>query len=238
MRLLIRRIATWLFVGVVCAIIVAVAAQWFIEVARDKGLFEDAGERWDVAMGVITEFATSGWVLYPLTALGGYVAGLWTEKWLRVQGDEKKDKYQDTTPAPAPPAGNPDYTLDVSSLSSLLSNLSKAGVEPGWLKVSFAAPQHDRVARTIKDAFTLAGWETVINDIPQERYSLEGEFRGVVVSGYNSARVAVTADALRQSGMGVVREKTMHSMGAIDGPEGAAREQKQIFLLIGRYEVP
>ena len=83
MRLLVRKVVTWVFVGVILAIVVAVAAEWFIEVARDKGLFKDAGEKWDHAMGLISSYATSAWILYPLTLLGGCVIGLWTDYFLR-----------------------------------------------------------------------------------------------------------------------------------------------------------
>jgi uncharacterized membrane protein len=71
MRALVRKIATWVLVGGVLGVFVAVVAEWFIEVARDKGMFKEAGSRWDHAMGMITDWATSGWTLYPLTALGG-----------------------------------------------------------------------------------------------------------------------------------------------------------------------
>lgn len=83
MRALVRRIVTWLFVGVLAAIAVSVAAEWFIEVAKDKGLYEDAGRSWDNLMGAITSFVASGWILYPLVGLAGVVVGMWTDEFLK-----------------------------------------------------------------------------------------------------------------------------------------------------------
>lgn len=78
-----RKAATWLLSFVAGSIILAVVAEWFIAVATDKGLFEDAGDQWDSFMGAIAEFATPGWVIYPLIGLAGLVAGLWLDVLLR-----------------------------------------------------------------------------------------------------------------------------------------------------------
>lgn len=91
MRLLLTKIATWLLAVVVVGILVAVFSEWFIEVARDKGLFQNAGDRWDYAMGIISDWATSGWILYPVTALAGYVAGLWTDTFIKRKEEPPRD---------------------------------------------------------------------------------------------------------------------------------------------------
>lgn len=79
MRNTVRAVLTWLLVGGVGAIIVAVLGEWFIHVAEDKGWYSDAGRTWDRVMASIIDFATSAPLLYSVTALGGLVAGVWLD---------------------------------------------------------------------------------------------------------------------------------------------------------------
>jgi hypothetical protein len=83
MRSTIRKIATGLFFSGVGAIVFAVLGEWFVEVARDKGWYADAGKTWDLIMGPITEFATSYWIVVPMSVLGGVVIGLWADVAIR-----------------------------------------------------------------------------------------------------------------------------------------------------------
>ncbi|MER0239552.1 hypothetical protein [Fulvimarina sp. MAC8] len=81
MRNLTRKIATWFLVAVVLAIIITVLSEFFIEVAKDKGFYDNAGKRWDRVMGAVADLVTTGYVLYPVTALSGLVAGVWLHHW-------------------------------------------------------------------------------------------------------------------------------------------------------------
>lgn len=83
MREHVRSILTWVLSTVVGVIVTAVACEWFIEVAKDKGLYDNAGQRWDLVMGPVLDFITSGVVLYPLVALAGVVGGLWIDALLK-----------------------------------------------------------------------------------------------------------------------------------------------------------
>jgi len=83
MRQFIRALLTTLFVSVILAIVVAVLGEWFIEVARDKGWYQDAGQRWDLLASALVDTLISPLVLYPISVLGGLTAGLWLEPLLR-----------------------------------------------------------------------------------------------------------------------------------------------------------
>ena len=76
MRKLLRQVLTWVLASVIGVIAVSVFAEFFIEVARDKGLYEHAGQKWDSMMSAVSGFLTSHSVLYPTIALAGFVAGV------------------------------------------------------------------------------------------------------------------------------------------------------------------
>lgn len=86
-----RRFFSYLFFSVFVVILVAVVAEWFIEVARDKGWYKNAAKQFDGLTGAITAFVTSGIVLYPLTGLGGLVAGLWVDAWISKRERPESD---------------------------------------------------------------------------------------------------------------------------------------------------
>mgnify|MGYP003625896503 CR=1 FL=1 len=167
-RPLVRAIATWLLFGVILAIIIAVAAEWFIEVARDKGLFENAGANWDRVVSAVTTFVTSAWVLYPLAGLSGLVGGLWVDHLLR-RSEQQAGKPESTfeeaferaastppplTPPPASSARNaglgqydplrqnaPDYAMWRSLSKAKIGELAAvcAGDDPGLSMLSSRA---------------------------------------------------------------------------------------------------
>lgn len=83
MRNRIRAIFTWLLLSGLGAILLAVSSEWFIEVAKDKGFYANAGARWDRVMGEVLSFVTSHVVLYPLTGFAGLVGGMWLDTILR-----------------------------------------------------------------------------------------------------------------------------------------------------------
>jgi len=92
MRSFIRKSTYWIFGGVFTAILIPVLGNWFIEVAKDKHLYDNAGETWDRVMGAVLEFATSPQVLYPLTFLGGIVAGFVIDS-MAKKYDERRQIY-------------------------------------------------------------------------------------------------------------------------------------------------
>lgn len=75
----VRSIATRLLVGTVAAILLAVGAEWFIQVATDKGWYSGAGRAWDRLVASLTAFLTSFPVLAFGLVLAGFVAGLWVD---------------------------------------------------------------------------------------------------------------------------------------------------------------
>jgi len=83
MRAKIRKILSYLLFAVVGTIAVAVASEWFIEVAKDKGWYDEAGQRWDLIMSATLSFLSSPIVYIPVVGLAGIVAGLWLDVVLR-----------------------------------------------------------------------------------------------------------------------------------------------------------
>ena len=87
---------SWLLGTVVVVIIVAVAGEWFIEVAKDKGWYSNAGQNWDNAMGVVTSYLTNPALYIPFTGLAGVVGGLWIDTALKFfEAKNKKPKEVD-----------------------------------------------------------------------------------------------------------------------------------------------
>lgn len=74
---------SWLLGAVVMVIIVAVAGEWFIEVAKDKGWYSNAGQNWDGAMGVVMSYLASPALYVPFVGFGGVVVGLWVDTALK-----------------------------------------------------------------------------------------------------------------------------------------------------------
>lgn len=102
MRLLLRRFATWLFVGLLSALVFGVIGQWAIQVATDKGLYTDAGKNWDRGMMALAHFfhglvalATSTPVLMLLAASGGGALALSVDKKLKVSEGGSNAPYPD-----------------------------------------------------------------------------------------------------------------------------------------------
>jgi hypothetical protein len=83
MRARLRKLITQVFAGLLTLAAVPVLAEWLIEVARDKGVYDHAGQRWDAIVGVIADFVMSPAVAHPMVGLAGLVAGLWLDNWLR-----------------------------------------------------------------------------------------------------------------------------------------------------------
>ncbi|WP_157123840.1 hypothetical protein [Allosphingosinicella indica] len=134
-----RKILTWVLVSCIGAIVVAVVSEFFIEAARQKGWYLDAGQKWDRVAASTVAILTSSYVLYPLTALGGLVAGAWLDTWLakvdRSNSDREKTgadalehHLTQTFSAIGQALGSHDamtYELAVSQSETLLMGLNK-----------------------------------------------------------------------------------------------------------------
>ncbi len=82
-RKIIRWAAFALFMMVLLPIIVSVVGEFFIELAREKGLYSDPSNRLDAAMIALTVFVTQTWLLVAAGFFGGLAAGLWLDVILR-----------------------------------------------------------------------------------------------------------------------------------------------------------
>jgi hypothetical protein len=103
MRALIRRFATALLAILLVGIVVPVFAEWVIEVVRDKGGYNNAGQTFDWVLSVIRQFVMSGWVLGPVVFLAGLVSGLWVDALLtRLKPKPAKSQNPTKTPLKVP----------------------------------------------------------------------------------------------------------------------------------------
>lgn len=74
---------SWLLGAVVVVIIVAVVGEWFIEVAKDKGWYDNAGAVWDIAMSAVISYLATPLFYVPFAVSVGLVGGLWLDTGLR-----------------------------------------------------------------------------------------------------------------------------------------------------------
>jgi hypothetical protein len=82
MRSTIRKILTWLLGIAFTIIVIGVGGEFLIEVARDKGIYENAGQTFDGAVAAVLDFLSLPAVSYPLGALAGLVGGVWLDAFL------------------------------------------------------------------------------------------------------------------------------------------------------------
>jgi hypothetical protein len=83
MRNIVRRVLTFILLGVFLSIAIAVVGEFFIEVAKEKGWYNNASDTWDGAMSAVLSFVASPMVYVPLVGLSGAVFGLWLDAGLR-----------------------------------------------------------------------------------------------------------------------------------------------------------
>lgn len=79
MRRKIRNILSWLLGSVCLAFILAVFAEWFIEVAKDKGWYDGAGQRWDSIASSVFSLTSNPLVYVPLIGFIGIAGGMWLD---------------------------------------------------------------------------------------------------------------------------------------------------------------
>src|SRR5687767_13760526 len=106
MRGVLRRVLTWILGVAFVAIILAVVAEGVIEVLRDKGLYDNAGKRWDSLVSAVLAFVASPLPLAGISALAGLVGGLWLDQLLL--------KQERGAPARAFPARDDQKMLDMA----------------------------------------------------------------------------------------------------------------------------
>jgi hypothetical protein len=113
----VRKILSWVLASVLLAIAVAVSAEWFIEVLKQKGFYTGAADHWDRFAGRAAKLALSLPVLLSAAFLAGLVTGLWSA---RLSG--KKRKADGEAPAPAREATEESHREQRTRLSRLMDS--------------------------------------------------------------------------------------------------------------------
>lgn len=82
-RASLRIYSTWVLVGLSTIVVAPIVGEWFVRVAEDKGLYENAGSNWDAAVHEVINFVVSPWALFPLAIFSGFVVGIWADYFLK-----------------------------------------------------------------------------------------------------------------------------------------------------------
>jgi hypothetical protein len=83
MRKLARLILVTIAGGLILAIAAGVIGEFFIELARQRGWYDNASERLDAAASAFSSFVTQPWFLIITAVLGGLALGVWLDVLLR-----------------------------------------------------------------------------------------------------------------------------------------------------------
>lgn len=155
MRAGIRKILTWLFFICFTGILIPVGAEFFIEVAKDKGIYSDAGKRWDSAMTTLASLVTVWWITYPVVCLGGLVAGLWLDIMLKRN------------------IISPDDPTDRISLADKIDDFTKrlSRLHGAWQAEGMNAWEDDTTKMMSKDAFPSRERKTAVDARYTEKFS-------------------------------------------------------------------
>lgn len=82
-RLFIRWLVTFIGGGLLGTIAFGVVGEFFVELARERGLYEGPSRRLDAAMTAFSEFVTQTWMLVAAALLCGLAIGLWADTLMR-----------------------------------------------------------------------------------------------------------------------------------------------------------
>jgi len=83
MRRFIRKALSYLLGTLLLGLAFAVLGEWFIEVAKDKGLYKNAGDTWDIIMFDVHLIIVSKAFIAAISVLTGLVIGLWADNFFK-----------------------------------------------------------------------------------------------------------------------------------------------------------
>ena len=93
-RKIIRAALAILFGGFFVAILAGVVGEFFIELAREKGLYTNPSNKLDAAMSAFSSFVQNQWFLMVATAVGFLTIGMWLDSLLRRQEARQLDSTE------------------------------------------------------------------------------------------------------------------------------------------------
>jgi hypothetical protein len=88
-RRFIRWFATAVLAGLVLTTFFGVVGEFFIEFAREKGVYQNPSQRLGVAMTALSDFVTQVWFIGLTTFSAGLAVGLWVDTLLRRREQDK-----------------------------------------------------------------------------------------------------------------------------------------------------
>jgi len=101
---LLRTAVSFVFGAIVVAILASVVGEFFIELARERGLYDHPSQRASAAMSALHGFVTQTAFLMFASAVGGLTLGLWLDRFL---GRREKPSEVNADPTPPPDDQNP-----------------------------------------------------------------------------------------------------------------------------------
>ena len=82
-RKFIRIATTWILVGFALTILASVVGEFFIELAKEQGLYENPSAKVASMMSLLAEIVRSWWFILALGVFLGAVVALWSDYFLR-----------------------------------------------------------------------------------------------------------------------------------------------------------
>lgn len=73
------------------AIKVSVAGEWFIEVAKDKGWYSNAGQNWDSVTSAVLSYLSNPVLYISFAGFAGVVGALWLDTALKVLDARRRE---------------------------------------------------------------------------------------------------------------------------------------------------
>jgi hypothetical protein len=224
-----RLIVSWVLSALVVVGIVPVGGQFFIELAREQGIFEKPTSKIEDAINWLTPIVESWY----FAAIIGFFLGIAVTLWFDYLNRKRTGRDEQRPRQAASLAGADQF--DEAGQQRLLAALKQYSGDFYNLDIEFANVKHRQLAETIESVFWLAGWKTNSNSLPQENYQPHHYWRGVHVWGYNRHLVNSIAQSMSDSGIIGVRSSIEVSKIAKDNPKWPYVEHR-IKIRVGHQE--
>ena len=125
-----RKVVGPLFAGFVLVIIAGMALEFFDELEREKGWYDNPSQKWDAFVAAFRQFVTRTWFLCAASGLGGLMLGLWLDRIFRRRQLIETAPSTDTETAPSPNAiANASAQNSRRELAKTLDDLYAEGVQ-------------------------------------------------------------------------------------------------------------
>lgn len=228
MRRVASQLITWISAGLLSAVVFGPVGQFAVELAREKGWYDDPSRRLESIAAWFGSYVTQTPFLVVTALSAGLAIGLWLDTYLRYRERQSGlRQYHNRV----------DRVTAFSrskrrALTRDLRKLNSGGDHNAHLHVSSVADLP--FAETIASCFRSAGWETHVDRRPRPVRPGETQpWNGIRVQGFNNDLVTVVRSTLSRAGITSRAEFIKQNQVARDSPSWSAVERR-IRLWIGQ----